>query len=174
VNSPYLSTTRKRTRPPAAKALFGQLESYFDSSKLHQFDACGGRCLRRKGTLGAPGGYYIYDAQGELQCLILCIKSGGWRDPATIAREIYEHALSQRHAAPAIWLVFELDNVVLRRLAELSLLWGGSPYDKEGHWLFLSIFSRNTPSIVEKVEHSEFSNTWVEMDSEHCVAMPCF
>lgn len=121
-------------------ALFNRLESYFDSSKLHPFDTYNGRVLRRRGTLGGPGGYYLYDAQGELKCLVLCIQPGTWRDPATAARELYEHALSQRHLAPTIWFVFERYNVVLQRLAELSLHWGGSPYDEEGHWLFLSHF----------------------------------
>lgn len=121
-------------------ALFNRLEAFFDASKLHPFDAYKGRCLRRRDTLGAPSGYYLYNAKGELACLVLCIQAGGWRDPATTARELYEHALSQRQLAPAIWLVFERDNAVLQRLAELSLYWGGSPYDADGHWLFLSHF----------------------------------
>lgn len=130
-----------RTRTPLGSAFFTRMEKYFDSSKLHPFDAYRGRVLRRKGTLGSPHGYYLYNNEGELLSLVLCIKSGGWRDPASIAREIYEHALAQRHTAPAIWLVFERDNVVLRRLAELSLYWGGSPYDDNGHWLWLAHFT---------------------------------
>tara|TARA_R110002124_G_scaffold133109_1_gene295692 strand:- start:3488 stop:4537 length:1050 start_codon:yes stop_codon:yes gene_type:complete len=135
------SASSKHVRSTPPHTLFKRVESYFDSSKLHPFDAYGGRCLRRRGTLGAPNGYQLFNAKGELACLVLCIKSGGWRDPSAIAREIYEHALSQRDLAPAIWLVFERDNVVLRRLAELSLYWGGSPYDEEGHWLYLSHFT---------------------------------
>lgn len=128
------------TRAARKYALFNLLEAFFDSSKLHPFDAYKGRWLRRRGTLGAPGGYYLYNAQGELKCLVLCIQAGGWRDPTTTARELYEHALSQRDLAPSIWLVFERGNAVLQRLAELSLYWGGSPYDEHGHWLFLSHF----------------------------------
>lgn len=135
-----LSGAPKRSRSPSVQSLLEQLERYFDSSKLHPFDAYGGRCLRRRGTLGASSGYYLYNAKGELACLVLCIKSGGWRDPATTARELYEQALSQRHIAPKIWFVCDSENTVLRRLAELSLYWGGSPFDKEKQWIFLSFF----------------------------------
>lgn len=141
VQSQQGADSTRPTRNTAQKyALFNQLEELFDSSKLHPFNTYKGRVIRRRGTLGSPGGYYIYDAQGELKCLVLCIQPGAWRDPATAARELYEHALSQRHRAPTIWFVFLRDNVVLQRLAELSLYWGGSPYDKKGHWLFLSHF----------------------------------
>jgi hypothetical protein len=135
---PESDATRPSRNTAQKYALFNQLEAFFDSSKLHPFDTYKGRVLRRRGTLGSPAGYYLCDAQGELKCLVLCIQPSAWRDPATAARELYEHALAQRHLAPAIWFVFERDNVVLQRLAELSLYWGGSPYDKKGHWLFLS------------------------------------
>ena len=134
----------KSSRPARASSaktvLFSQLEAFFDACQLHPFNAYQGRILRRRSTLGVPGGYYLYDAQGQLQCLVLCIQPGAWRDPATAARELYEHALSQRHLAPHIWYVFERANAVLQRLAELSLYWGGSPYDANGHWLFLAHF----------------------------------
>lgn len=146
-------------------ALFNRLEAFFDASKLHPFDAYQGRILRRRSTLGTPGGYYLYNAQGELKCLVLCIQPGAWRDPATAARELYEHALSQRHLAPAIWFVFERDNVVLQRLAELSLHWGGSPYDPDGHWLFLShfidtgflqvLFEENFAQLIARIQAGE-------------------
>lgn len=140
-NSSALSMEPPRPARSAQKyALFNRLEAYFDSSQLHPFDTYNGRVIRRRGTLGCPGGYYLYDAQERLKCLVLCIQPGAWRDPATAARELYEHALSQRHLAPTIWFVFERANLVLQRLAELSLYWGGSPYDKKGHWLFLSHF----------------------------------
>lgn len=132
--------TRPTRNTTQKYALFNQLEEFFDSSKLHPFNTYKGRAIRRRGTLGSPGGYYLYDAQGELKCLVLCIQPGAWRDPATASRELYEHALAQRHLAPTIWFVFERYNGVLQRLAELSLYWGGSPYDKKGHWLFLSHF----------------------------------
>lgn len=132
--------TRPARNTTQKYALFNQLEEFFDSSKLHPFNTYKGRVIRRRGTLGSPGGYYLYDAQGERKCLVLCIQPGAWRDPATAARELYEHALSQRHLAPTIWFVFERANLVLQRLAELSLYWGGSPYDKKGHWLLLSHF----------------------------------
>lgn len=137
---PESDATRPSRNTAQKYALFNQLEEFFDSSKLHPFDTYKGRILRRRGTLGSPGGYYLYDAQGKLKCLVLCIQPGAWRDPATAARELYEHALAQRHLAPSIWFVFERYNGVLQRLAELSLYWGGSPYDKKGHWLFLSHF----------------------------------
>lgn len=139
---PSLETHVPRSSRNTAQkyALFNQLEEFFDSSKLHPFNTYKGRVLRRRGTLGSPGGYYLYDAKGELKCLVLCIQPSAWRDPATAARELYEHALAQRHLAPTIWFVFERYNGVLQHLAELSLYWGGSPYDKKGHWLFLSHF----------------------------------
>ncbi|GAA6132296.1 hypothetical protein [Halopseudomonas sabulinigri] len=133
----------KRGRVSSGKSLFAELERYFDKSKLHPFDAYGGRYLRRRGTLGSPNGYCLYNAKGKLVCLVLCIKPGGWRDPAVTARELYEHALSQRHVAPTIWFVAESESIVLRRLAELTLYWGGSPFDKKKHWLFLSHFNDN-------------------------------
>ena len=138
---PDAGAARPSRNTPQKYALFNQLESYFDTSKLHPFDTYKGRVLRRRGTLGSPGGYYLYDAHGKLKCLVLCIQPGAWRDPATSARELYEHARSQRDLAPQIWYVFERFNVVLKRLAELSLYWGGSPYDEAGHWLFLSHFN---------------------------------
>lgn len=137
---PDTDATRPSRNTAQKYALFNRLEAYFDSSKLHPFDTYKGRVIRRRGTLGSPGGYYLYDAQEKMKCLVLCIQPGAWRDPATAARELYEHALSQRHLAPTIWFVFERANLVLQRLAELSLYWGGSPYDKKGHWLFLSHF----------------------------------
>lgn len=127
-------------RPRPTQALFSRLERFFDSSKLHPFNCYKGRAVRRRGTLGAPGGYFLYNAQGERTCLVLCIQTSAWRDPTTTARELYEHALAQRHLAPDLWFVFDRDNPVLQRLAELSLYWGGSPYDAKGHWLFLSHF----------------------------------
>lgn len=133
-------STRPTRNTTQKYALFNQLEEFFDSSKLHPFNTYKGRVIRRRGTLGSPGGYYLYDAQGKLKCLVLCIQPGAWRDPATASRELYEHALAQRHLASTIWFVFERYNGVLQRLAELSLYWGGSPYDKKGHWLFLSHF----------------------------------
>jgi len=136
-NSPRPEPTR---RPRPAQALFSRLERFFDSSKLHPFDCYKGRVVRRKGTLGAPSGYFIYNSLGERICLVLCVQTSAWRDPATTARELYEHALAQRHLARDLWFVFDSDNPVLQRLAELSLYWGGSPYDTEGHWLSLSHF----------------------------------
>jgi len=127
-------------RPRPTQALFSRLERFFDSSKLHPFDCYKGRVVQRKGTLGAPSGYFIYNSLGERICLVLCVQTSSWRDPATTARELYEHALTQRHLARDIWFVFDRDNPVLQRLAELSLYWGGSPYDTKGHWLFLSHF----------------------------------
>lgn len=147
------STSRKRPRAATGLSLLSRLETYFGSSKLVPFDAYRGRALRRKGALGAPNGYYLYDAKHELTCLVLGIKSSGWRDPAAIARELYEHALAQRHVAPAIWLVFEHDNAVLQRLAELSLYWGGSPYDENGQWIFLAYFSEGGHLQVLFEEH---------------------
>ena len=97
--------------------------SAFDSSKLHPFDCYKGRVVQRKGTLGAPSGYFIYNSLGERICLVLCVQTSSWRDPATTARELYEHALTQRHLARDIWFVFDRDNPVLQRLAELSLYW---------------------------------------------------
>lgn len=131
----------RQPRVSSGQSLFVQLERYFDTAQLHHFNSYGGRCLKRRGTLGSPGGYYLYNAKGELTCLVLCIRAGGWRDPATTARELYEHAESLRHVAPSIWFVSESENMVLRRMAELSLHWGGSPFDADGHWLFLSHFN---------------------------------
>lgn len=132
------------TRPGRAtaskQALYQRLDGFLADSDLHAFNAYKGHVLRRRGTLGAPGGYYVYDAKRRLTCVVLCIQPGAWRDPATAARELYEHALAQRAVAPHIWCVFERANGVLQRLAELSLYWGGSPYDKKGHWLFLAHF----------------------------------
>lgn len=128
-------------RATASKhALYQRMEDFFSASDLHPFNAYKGRVVRRRSTLGAPGGYYLYNAKGQLTCVVLCIQPGAWRDPATAARELYEHALSQRSVAPYVWCVFERENVVLRRLAELSLYWGGSPYDTNGHWLYLAHF----------------------------------
>ncbi len=128
-------------RATASKhALYQRMEDFFSASDLYAFDAYQGRALRRRSTLGAPGGYYVYNAKGKLTCVVLCIQPGAWRDPTTAARELYEHALSQRAVAPHIWCVFERANVVLQRLAELSLHWGGSPYDPKGQWLYLAHF----------------------------------
>jgi hypothetical protein len=132
--------SRSMRTTASKQALYQQLESFFETSDLHPFDAYKGRVVRRRSTLGAPGGYYLYNAKGQLTCVVMCIQPGAWRDPATAARELYEHALSQRSVAPHVWCVFERANVVLQRLAELSLYWGGSPYDASGHWLFLSHF----------------------------------
>lgn len=136
-NSPRAEPTR---RPRPTQALFSRLERFFDSSKLHPFNCYKGRVVRLRGTLGAPGGYFLYNARRKRKCLVLCIQTSAWRDPTTAARELYEQALAQRHLARDIWFVFDSDNPVIQRLAELSLYWGGSPYDSKGHWLFLSHF----------------------------------
>ena len=65
VQSQQGTDSTRPTRNTAQKyALFNQLEELFDSSKLHPFNTYKGRVIRRRGTLGSPGGYYLYDAQG--------------------------------------------------------------------------------------------------------------
>ncbi len=158
--------TVRPVRATASKqALYQRLEGFLADSDLHAFNAYQGRVLRRRSTLGAPGGYYVYNAKGKLACVVLCIQPGAWRDPATAARELYEHALSQRAVAPQIWCVFERANVVLQRLAELSLHWGGSPYDTKGQWLYLAhfddhsvlqvLFERDFTQLIQKMQAGE-------------------
>lgn len=136
------SSTESNLVGPSQLGFMARMDVWIASSDLVHFDSYRGTAFRLKPCLGSCPGYLINTENGQPSALVLCKQGSGWRDPAGVARELYEHAIARRHTAPAIWYVFEKDSAVLQHLAELSIWWGGSP-TSDDPWLLLAYLTES-------------------------------
>ncbi|RMV48576.1 hypothetical protein [Pseudomonas amygdali] len=149
------SSTKDNLAGPSQLGFMARMDIWIASSDLVHFDSYRGTAFRLKPCLGSCPGYLIHREGGQPSALVLCKQGSGWRDPAGVARELYEHAAARRHTAPSVWYVFEKDSAVLQHLAELSIWWGGSP-TSDDPWLLLAYLTQS--GKLEVLFEEYFSN----------------
>jgi hypothetical protein len=149
------SSTKDNVAGPSQLGFMARMDIWIASSDLVHFDSYRGTAFRLKPCLGSCPGYLIHREGGQPSALVLCKQGSGWRDPAGVARELYEHAAARRHTAPSVWYVFEKDSAVLQHLAELSIWWGGSP-TSDDPWLLLAYLTQS--GKLEVLFEEYFSN----------------